>query len=397
VAVLVTARRIRDSAVTHPGAGLVHCSSNRDEASVSDSGIHWPSRLGAVTAVLMAFLLAAACASSGGTDSSGGSGSAAPAAGSAAASGKTISVGYLLAAPVSALEAIGNGIKKESAALGMNFQQISANFSADQQVAGMQALEAKHVDVIISAPLVPASFFQAAQTASSQGIHVLTYNKAGPGVTYAVTNPDTQEANSIVGVLARHLRSEGKQCDIGIIEGQPTAPPLLARDTGFTAGAKAANCTVLASQVATQTTAGEGSSIANSWKTRFGSKMTGIVVINDDVALGVLPVRGGQFSPEVVSLNGEPAAVAAVQNGSMYADAGLENAVMGESLAIVAQKVATGQSVPAAAESPYFLITKATAGKFNQTYADATVLGAAVPGKVSFSQNGGKTILNYAP
>ena len=191
----------------------------------------------------------------------------------------------------------------------MSYQQISANFSADQQIAGMQALEAKHVDVIISAPLVPATFFQAAQTASGMGIHVLTYNKAGAGVSYAVTNPDTQEAGNIVGVLANHLRSEGKQCAIGIIDGQPTAPPLLARNTGFTAGAKAANCTVLATQVATTTTASQGSSIANSWKTRFGSRMTGIVVINDDVALGVLPVRGGQFSPEVVSLNGEPAAV----------------------------------------------------------------------------------------
>jgi ribose transport system substrate-binding protein len=361
---------------------------------VSDSHINWAKRFGAVTAVLMACLLAAACASSSGSSASSG-GSAA--SGGAAASGKKISVGYLLAAPVSALEAIGKGIQKESATLGMNYQEISANFSADQQVAGMQALEAKHVDVIISAPLVPASFFQAAQTASGMGIHVLTYNKAGPGVSYAVTNPDTAEANSIVGVLAKHLRSEGKQCNIGIIEGQPTAPPLLARDTGFTAGAKAANCNVLATQVATTTTPSQGSSIANSWKTRFGSQMTGVVVINDDVALGVLPVRGSQFSPEVVSLNGEPAAVTAVQNGSMYADAGLENAVMGESLAIIAQKVATGQSIPATAESPYFLITKGTADQFNQTYADATVLGAAKPGTVSFSQTGGKTILNYAP
>jgi ABC-type sugar transport system substrate-binding protein len=354
---------------------------------VSDSRFTGPRRLGASTAVLMAFLLAAACASSG---NSGGTGSA-------AGGGKQISVGYLLAAPVSALEAIGKGIQKESGALGMSYQQISANFSADQQVAGMQALEAKHVDVIISAPLVPASFFQSAQTASGMGIHVLTYNKAGPGVSYAVTNPDTAEANSIVGVLAKHLQSENKPCSIGIIDGQPTAPPLLARNTGFTAGAKAAGCTVLATQVATTTTASQGSSIANSWKTRFGSQMTGIVVINDDVALGVLPVRGGQFSPEVVSLNGEPAAVDAVRNGSMYADAGLENAVMGESLAIIAQKVVQGKPIPATAESPYFLITKDTADKFNQTYADATVLNAAKPGTVSFSQSGGKTILNYAP
>lgn len=344
--------------------------------------------------MLVAFLFAAACASSGGA-TSGGQGSGA--SGSAAASGKKISVAYLLAAPVSALEAIGKGVQKESGTLGMDFQQISANFSADQQIAGMQALEAKHVDVIISAPLVPATFFQAAQTAKSQGIHVLTYNKAGAGIDYAVTNPDTQEAGNIVGVLAKHLRSEGKQCNIGIIQGQPTAPPLLARDTGFDAGAKAANCNVLAKQVATTTTASQGSSIANSWKTRFGSQLTGIVVINDDVALGVLPVRGGQFNPEVVSLNGEPAAVDAVKNGSMYADAGLENAVMGESLAIVAQKIATGQSVPATAESPYFLITKDTVDQFNKTYADATVLGASKPGTISFSQSGGKTILNYTP
>ena len=201
--------------------------------------------LGSIAAVVVATTVVAACSSSSSSSTSSGSTSAtsSPAASSsgsasAATTGK-ITVGYVLAAPVSALEAIGSGVQKEAKALGMNYVEESADFSADQQVSAMQALEAKHVNVIISAPLVPASFFQAAQASQKMGIPVLTYNKAGSGVSYAVVNPDTQESTSIVGVLASHLKSEGKPCDIGIIEGQPTAPPLEARDTGFAAGAKA--------------------------------------------------------------------------------------------------------------------------------------------------------------
>jgi ABC-type sugar transport system substrate-binding protein len=345
--------------------------------------------IGGIAAAVVTMTVVAACGSSSG----GSSDTASSTSGSANSSGK-ITVGYVLAAPVAALEAIGSGVKKEAAALGMNFIEESADFSADQQISAMQALEAKHVNAIISAPLVPASFFQAATNAHKQGIYVLTYNKAGSGVSYAVTNPDTQESTSIVGVLASHLKSEGKPCDIGIIEGQPTAPPLEARDIGFTAGAKASGCTVLASQVATTTTAQEGATIADAWKTKYGSQMTGIVVINDDVALGVLPVRGGQFSPAVVSLNGEPAAIQAVQNGSLYADGGLENAIMGMSLAIAAHDLITKQPVPSLVSSPYYLLTKSTVGNFLKTYADANVLAAPL-GKVSFTRQSGQTVVTY--
>jgi ribose transport system substrate-binding protein len=362
--------------------------------------------LGSIAAVVVATSVVAACSSSSSSSSSTSSGStsatsspAASSSGSASGDASTtgqITVGYVLAAPVSALEAIGNGVQKEAKALGMNYVEESADFSADQQVSAMQALEAKHVNVIISAPLVPASFFQAAQASQKMGIPVLTYNKAGSGVSYAVVNPDTQESTSIVGVLASHLKSEGKPCDIGIIEGQPTAPPLEARDTGFAAGAKASGCTVLSSQVATTTTAQEGATIADGWKTEFGSRMTGIVVINDDVALGVLPVRGGSFSPAVVSLNGEPAAIQAVQNGSLYADGGLENAIMGMSLAIVAHDLATKQPAPTLAESPYFLLTKSTVAGFLKTDADSTVLAAPL-GKIAFAEQGGQKVVQYTP
>jgi ABC-type sugar transport system substrate-binding protein len=365
--------------------------------------------VGAVAAVAVMIAAAGCGSSSSGSSSSssassaaassttgGGSSGSSTTAASSSAGGKKVTVGYILAAPVSALEAIGNGIKKESAKLGMNFTEVSADFNPDQQLAAMQALEAKGVNVIISAPLDPSAFFSAAQKAQSKGIHVLTYNDPGKGISYAVTNPDTQEATDIVGTMAKQLKSEGKPCDIGIIEGQPTTPPLERRNVGFEAGAKANDCTVLATQVVTQTTPAEGSSTASTWKARFGSKMTGIAVVNDDVALGVLPARTGTFSPLVVSMNGEPAAVSAVKNGSMFADGGLENAVMGLSLAQVSYDLANGKKVPAVAVSPYFPVTKATAAQFNKTYADATVL-AASGGTTSFATSGGQTTLKYQP
>src|ERR1700758_3296715 len=119
-----------------------------------------PRALGGVAAAVIAATLIAACSSGSGSVSGGGAGAATAAGGgstSTAAGGTTasngkITVGDVLAAPVSALEAIGSGVQKEAAALGMNYVEESANFSADQQISAMQALEAKHVNVIVSAP-----------------------------------------------------------------------------------------------------------------------------------------------------------------------------------------------------------------------------------------------------
>jgi ABC-type sugar transport system substrate-binding protein len=340
------------------------------------------SRIAMFAAGLLSVSLVAACGN--GSSSSGGN-----------KAGKQIVVGYILTAPVEALEAIGAGLKIGAKKYNMKIIEESANFSSDTQISAMQALEAKNVDVIITAPLVPNTFFAAAQVAKNKGIKVMTYDRAGPGVTLAVTNPDEQEAASMVGQLAKELKTEGKPCELGIINGQPTAGPLKARDDGFAAGAKTAGCHVLATQVATQTTTTEGATIANAWKTTYGSKMTGIVSANDEIALGALNSRKGGFNPLIIGFNGESAAVKAVANGSLWADAGLENAVMGEGLAYGAYQAATGHAVPPAVSSPYYVITKDTAATFTQQYADSTI-EKLPPLNISFGNAGGQPSLEFS-
>lgn len=339
-------------------------------------------RIGMLVAGVLSVSLLAACGN--GSDSGKGS------------SGKQIVVGYILTAPVEALQAIGSGLKIGAKKYNMKVVEESANFSPDTQISAMQALEAKGVDVIITAPLVPETFFAAAQVAKSKGIKVLTYDRAGPGVTLAMTNPDQQEASAMVQKLAKELKDEGKPCALGIVDGQPTAGPLKARNAGFAEGAKAAGCQVLSTQVATQTTTTQGATIANAWKTSFGSKMTGIVSANDEIALGVLNARGGDFNPLVIGLNGQTAAVAAVANGSLWADAGLENAVMGEGLAYAAYQSATGHSVPPEVSSPYYEITKDNAAAFTRQFADSTILKLP-PLNVAFtpSSSGGVPTLTF--
>lgn len=343
-------------------------------------------RLRARIRMLVAGVLSVSLLAACGSGSKSGSGS----------SGKQIVVGYILTAPVEALEAIGAGIKIGAKRYNMKVVQESANFSSDTQISAMQALEAKGVDLIITAPLVPETFFAAAQVAKNKGIKVLTYDRAGPGVTLAVTNPDQEEASLMVQKLAGGLKSEGKPCALGIVDGQPTAGPLKARNAGFAQGAKAAGCQVLSTQVATQTTTTQGATIANAWKTSFGAKMTGIVSANDEIALGALNARGGAFNPLVIGFNGQPAAVAAVGNGSLWADAGLANAVMGEGLAYAAYQSATGHKVPPEVSSPYFIVTKDTVAKFNEQYADSTIQKLP-PLTISFtpSTSGGVPTLSF--
>ncbi len=278
--------------------------------------------------------------------------------------GRHYTIGFILASPVSALIDMGNGVQGEAKRLGMGFDYESASFSSSTQLSAMSSMIARHVSAIITSPLVTKSFETSIEQAKKAGIPVLVYDGSDPGLTMDMTNADYQAAYDMVGYVAKHLRSEHKPCDIALLQGLPVVPALGNRDKGMVAGAKANHCTVLGTQVDTADTLSSAATIADQWKSQFGSKLEAIIPYNDGAALGVVSAVSSSFNPVVVGFNGEPQNVKDVAAGRLWEDYALQNTIMGEGLAWAAYQVLTGHKVPVTVYSPYVLLTKSNAASY---------------------------------
>jgi ABC-type sugar transport system substrate-binding protein len=156
------------------------------------------------------------------------------------------------------------------------------------------------------------------------------------------------------------------------------------------AGAKKYGCKVLSTQTDTPDTASAAATIAEQWKSQFGSKMTGVVSYNDDAETGVYgAVAGSSWKPVLVSFNGENAELKLLAAGKVYEDDALANAVIGEGMAYGAYQVLEGKTVPTTVESPYYLLTKKNATSFTT---DADILAKPV-GRIAFQQSGSTYLL----
>lgn len=346
------------------------------------------SRAGLVGTSAMALsLILAACGSSSGTASS--TSTSAP----STAKSQHYTIGWIQPAPVTALIDMGKGIKIEAERLGMTVVTASSNFTSSEQLAAMNSMITRHVNAIITAPNNPKAFEGAVQKAKQAGIPVFTYSGSVPGVTADIVNPDYQAAYNSVKIVAKHLKAEGKPCDIALLLGLRVVSALDHRDEGLTAGAKAAGCTVLATQTEQQTTPTAAAAIASQWKTQFGTKLQAILPFNDSASLGVVSTFTSKFHPLTIGFNGSPQDVKDVASGTLYMDFGLENVVMGMGFALAAHEVLTGHSVPKTITSPYVTITQANASSYK---GDANYL-LSPPKNVSIaSGHGTKGILKFS-
>jgi ABC-type sugar transport system substrate-binding protein len=298
---------------------------------------------------------------------------------------KNCKVGYIVASAVPALVSMGQGVLTESTHLGMAFTEQSIALDPNQQLSAMSAMISQGVNVIITSPLVVASFGTAITQANNAGIPVLTYDGGvEPGVTMNIANADQAAAQQMVGIVANRLKKLHKACNLGLVDGPSFIPALGARDTGMANGAKANHCKVLSTQVNTNDTLTGAAVIAHQWASQFGQKMTAVISYNDNAEMGVVSATNKKWSPLLTSYNGESPNLTELKAGRVYADLALQNAVMGEGLAYGAYLTLEGQTVPSQVNSPYVLLTKSNVAKYR---ADAAILQLPV-GKLSFVTSG---------
>ena len=163
---------------------------------------------------------------------------------------------------------------------------------------------------------------------------------------------------------AAKIRASGQACAVGIIQGVSFVPILRARNAGLEAGAKAAGCKVLDKQVNTKDNVDTARAIVSTWRTKYGSQMTGILAINDPSALAALSAVSGSFKPLITGYNGDATNVDQIRKGSIHASAALLSPEIGNGMAYAAYQVLTGKKVPNTVAAPYFQLTGANVASY---------------------------------
>jgi ribose transport system permease protein len=297
-----------------------------------------------------------------------------------------------------AIKALNDGIALKANSLGMSFQTIGGQYSPQAQIVAMNAAIQKKVNVILIWPLDPKGIQPSFLKAKAAGIPIIAI--WSPGVPNIIANFQYNDGSAIQKIAimaAQQLKKEGKPCAVGIIQGIPVVNILNARNIGMAAGAKKAGCTILEQQINQQDNSSGALPIAQAWKIKYGSKMTGILTYNDPSALGAIAARSGSFQPIVTGMNGDADGLAAVKNGSMFATGAVPNVELGEAMAQVANDALNHKAYPKTVWFNFEIVTKQNVG----SYVPWSTRLAHGPMQITFVQQGGKTTVktkpNYGP
>lgn len=278
-----------------------------------------------------------------------------------------VTVGYIpiaIANPI--IKAMSDGVKVKAEALGMKFQQFGGELGANPQIQAVKAAVAANVSALGIWPYDPKGLQGALDQARAKDIQLLIQGTTANAPNLSVLDfNDEEAAGEIATLVAKELKTQGKPCRIGIIQGLPVIPIMAARQKGYEAKAKAAGCEILDQQVNDKDTAAGARPIAQGWATKYGDKMTAILANNDPTALGAISARSGKFDPIVIGMNGDQQALDAIREGRLFATMAEPAVASGNAIAQLAyDKIVEGKSVPDHLWLKYTLVTKDTIDQY---------------------------------
>ena len=215
-----------------------------------------------------------------------------------------------------------------------------------QQVSDVNSLIDRGIDVLIVAPIIPQAMQPVVERANAEGIPVVGIDIAEDLIDQYVTTitSDNFEGARSAAVHMGSIVGEGGT--VAIMNGPEfVGRPLVERASGFAAGAQEAGLEVVDTQIDPTISPEGGAQIANGWKQQYPD-LEGILVYGDPAGLGVQSAVGGGWDPVVMSMNGEVAAIEAVQSGSLAATYDLVPVVHGYALTYAAEQAFCGRELP---------------------------------------------------
>jgi ribose transport system substrate-binding protein len=278
---------------------------------------------------------------------------------------ETFTIGWVppTVAPFEA--AMRSGIKKQAGALGMKVIVAGGQFDPNVQITAVDSLVQRKVDAILIWPLDEKGIQPAFDRARKAGIPLFVIDSPGAKPFTANFQTDDYAAGvKLAKSAAAKVKASGQACAVGIIQGVSFVPILRARNAGLEAGARAAGCKVLDKQVNTKDNVDTARAIVSTWRTKYGSEMTGILAVNDPSALAALSAVTGSFKPLITGYNGDATNVEQIRKGSIFASAALLSPEIGNGMAFAAHQVLTGKKVPKTLAAPYFQLTGANVASY---------------------------------
>ena len=264
-----------------------------------------------------------------------------------------------------AQQAIIIGFKNQAKKLGYPAVTLGGQFDPQAQITAVNAAIQRKVAVLAIWPLDPKGIRPTLDRARAAGIKVITmWTPVALGQASNFQYAEGPAAKEVAALAAATIKADGKTCKVGIIQGVPVVPILKARNIALEAGAKAAGCQILERQVNDKDSADGALPIVQAWKTKWGSEMTGVLAYNDPSALGAVAARSGDFSPVVTGMNGDPAALQAIEKGDMLATTTIPNPEMGNAMAYGGAQLLKGKKIASQLLGGCNVITKANASKY---------------------------------
>ena len=199
--------------------------------------------------------------------------------------------------------------------LGATIYTADASHDVVKQIADIEDLLQKGVDILIINPTDSAGVKGAIEQASRQGVTIITVDAQAEGPVNAFVGSKNYDAGFLAGdALAKAIGESG---NVAILDGIPVVP-ILERVRGFKASmAKYPNIKIVTTQNGKQERNIALSVTENIIQAQPNLK--GIFSVNDEGSLGVLrAINASGKDIKLTSVDGNPEAVAAILEGGAF-------------------------------------------------------------------------------
>ncbi|MGI8498632.1 MAG: ABC transporter substrate-binding protein [Gemmatimonadaceae bacterium] len=217
-------------------------------------------------------------------------------------------------------------LREEAARRGYSLVVTDAQGQTSKQVADVEDLVARHVNLILLAPREYEGLAPALQAAKQAGIPVILVDREAAGtagtdfVTFLGSN-FVEQGRRAAEWLATETDGQASIVELTLTPGSSVARD---RARGFRDEiAKHPRMTIIASQTGNGSRA-QGQSVMQNIAQSFGKQITAVYAHNDEMALGAIQALGAAglragTDVKIISIDGERAALEAIQRGELGA------------------------------------------------------------------------------
>lgn len=305
------------------------------------------------------------CGSSGSSGSSGTS---------AQTSKQTYNVGLVLFASADETSSAAiKGYAEYATSKGWSTTTIDAQGSAEKAIAAMQNLLQKKVNLIVTTVFPAEGLAAGALAAKAAGVPVLSLGGGTGGGVQVSYDAGKTQGKMIAEKMVEETGGKGRLLVLGYKSGLPC----IEREEELNAAKTGKSYEVTRDEIAIPGAVESGTKFTQAWLAKNpsnGQDMT-IWACTDESALGAISAikQVARKGIRIYGINGEPAALKAVENGEMTATVYLDAAGAGRQMAEhTPEYVAAGaNATPINTPVPSVLVDKSTIAEVHQKYPQA--------------------------